>query len=293
MSRFARLAAALIALLALGACSSATVTRLAYANAALAYSNFGSAIAWGIGDYVDMTEAQEAWVRERAGRAMEWHRAEELPRLRRVLEDMLARADGSFRAEDIASFQQGLRSGYQRAMNHLAPDMAEFLATLGPGQLAHMERKMAEGNREFLEESARGTAGERRKRRLHRFLNHLEAWTGPLGDAQSDIVAGAYRDLPELTAEVMGERRYRQAEMLALIRAKVPKAEMEAQLRRLFVEVDEWRRPDYREQLKARDAKLQDALARLSETLTPKQRAALQSRIRGLIRDIDKLTAAS
>jgi len=59
------------------------------------------------------------------------------------------------------------------------------------------------------------------------------------------------------------------------------------------VNMDDWRRPEYREQVRARDARLQEALATVSTTLTSKQRAALKARIEGLIRDIDKVTAAS
>lgn len=293
MMRIARIALALVALAALGACSNATMTRLAYANAALAYSNLGSAIEWSIDEYFDTTDAQEAWVRERVGRAMQWHRTEELPRLRRMLEGMLARSDKPFKAEDLGALQLEMRSYYLRALDHLAPDMAEFLATVDAKQLAHMEKKMADDNRQFMKESVRGTPEDRRKRRVHRFLNHLEAWTGPLDGAQRETVAAAYQDQPDFTEEMMAERRHRQSEILSLVRAKAPREEMEAALRRLFVKMDDWRRPEYQERLKARDAKLQDALAGLSATLTPKQRAALQSRIRGLIRDIEKVTSAS
>jgi hypothetical protein len=240
-----------------------------------------------------MTDAQEAWVRERIARTVEWHRTEELPRYRRVLEGMLARSEGRFGADDIAALQQELRVRYLRVAARLVPDVGEFLATMDAEQLARLEKKMAEDNRQFVKDSVRGTPEERRKRRVHRFLNHLEAWIGPLDDAQRDIVAAAYRDVPEFTEEMLAERRYRQSETLALARAKAPRAEMEAMLLRLYVRMDDWRRPEYSEQVKARDARLQEALAALSATLTAKQRAALQSRIRGLIADIDKVTAAS
>jgi hypothetical protein len=293
MSRLLRILFVLAAATVVASCSSAAMTRLAYANAALAYSNLGSAIAWTVDDYVDMNDAQEAWVKERAARLVDWHRNEELPRARRVLQDLLASADGPFKADRLATLQLELRAHYQRAMGRLAPDMAEFLATVDAGQLARIEKKMAEDNRQFVKESVRGTPEDRRKRRLGRFLNHLEAWTGPLGEEQRGVIEKAYRDTPDPTDDMLAERRHRQSEVLALVRARAPKAEMEAQLRRLFVNMDDWRRPEYREQVRARDARLQEALATVSTTLTSKQRAALKARIEGLIRDIDKVTAAS
>jgi hypothetical protein len=106
-------------------------------------------------------------------------------------------------------------------------------------------------------------------------------------------VVAAYRDIPDFTEEMLGERRYRQTEVVALVRAKASRSEMEPKLRHLFVQMDDWRRPEYAQEVAARDAKLQEALAAISTTLTAKQRAALKSRIQGLIRDIDKLTRAS
>jgi hypothetical protein len=293
MSRILRIVCVLLAAAVVASCSSAAMTRLAYANAALAYSNLGSAIVWTVDDYVDMNDAQEAWVKERAARLVDWHRSEELPRARRVLQDLLESADGPFKADQLAALQLELRAHYQRAMGRLAADMAEFLATVDAQQLARIEKKMAEDNRQFLKESVRGTPEDRRKRRLGRVLNHLEAWTGPLGEEQRGVIGKAYRDIPDPTDDMLAERRHRQAEVLALVRARAPKAEMEAQLRRLFVNMDDWRRPEYREQLRARDARLQEALATVSTTFTSKQRGALKARIEGLIRDIDKVTAAS
>ncbi|HEX4763815.1 MAG TPA: DUF6279 family lipoprotein [Usitatibacter sp.] len=293
MDRLLRVVVALLAAAALASCSSATMTRLAYSNAALAYSNFGPALAWTVDDYVDMNDAQEAWVKERATRLMQWHRKEELPRARRILEGMLAKADGAFSTEELAVLQADARGFYLRFMGRLAPDMAEFLATTDAGQLGRIENKLAKDNREFLKESVHGTPEERRRRRMHRFLTHLEAWTGPLDDAQREVIASAYAEVPDLTEQMLGERRYRQAEVLALVRSNASKQEMEPTLRRLFVGTDEWRRPEYARAVRERDALLQEAVAKVSGTLTAKQRAALQARIRGLIADIDKVTAAS
>ncbi|HSJ95698.1 MAG TPA: hypothetical protein VLC53_01415, partial [Myxococcota bacterium] len=57
-----------LAALALGACSSGTLVKLAYANAALAYARLDSTLQWTVEDYVPLRASQEAWVRERVGR---------------------------------------------------------------------------------------------------------------------------------------------------------------------------------------------------------------------------------
>lgn len=281
------------AVLALAACSSGAFTRLAYNNITIAYGNLAPMLTWMVDDYVDLHGSREDWVRERLDRAIAWHRAEELPRYRAFLESTLALSDAPYRAEDIASRQRELRGYYHRVMERVLPDTAEFLANVDAEDIAHLERKFAEENRRFVRESVRGSPEERVERRLRRFAGHLESWVGPLDAAQRQLLAARYGELRDLSEEMLGERRFRQTEILALARAKPPRDQMQAALRRLLVETDSWRRPEYVEKLKERDARMQALIAELSATLSERQRDALKRRIRGFLRDISTLTAAS
>jgi 3-methyladenine DNA glycosylase AlkC len=289
--RVRHIAVCLLAL-ALSACATATLTRIAYNNAATTYSNAGPMLTWMVDGYVDLDGDREDWVRSRIERTLQWHRAEELPKLRGLLETMLRKSDAAYRVEDIAEHQRELRESYHRVLAHLIPDTAELLATLGPSQVAHIERKLADDNQKYVKESIRATPDERLERRSKRFMNHLEAWVGALSTEQEQLVGERYRALDDLSTELLGERRYRQTEVLRLVKDKVPRAETEATLKRLFVDTDSWRRPEYREKMRARDAKLHALIAELSATLTESQREALKSRIRGFIRDVSNLSAA-
>jgi hypothetical protein len=279
--------------LAVAACSTATFTRIAYSNAASAYSNLGPMLTWMVDDYADLDGDREDWVRTRIDRTLAWHRSAELPKLRGLLETMLQKSDTAFKVEDIAGHQRELREAYHRLLAHMIPDTAEFLATLDSGQVAHIERKIAEDNRKYLKETVKGTPDERVDRRIKRLITHFEAWVGDLSPQQRQLVVDRYSDLRDLTEELMGERRFRQSEVMALVRAKAPRAEMEAGLKRVFVDTDSWRRPEYRQKLRERDARIHALIADLSATLSGKQRAALQRRIRGFLRDISTLTASS
>ena len=279
------------AALIVAGCASATLTKLAYANAALAYSNLGPMLTWMVDDYVDLSGVQEDWVRGRVDRLVEWHRTEELPRYRRFLESALAKAEGPFTAEDVAEHQRELRMRVRRLVVQVIPDMAEFLAGIEGEQAVQLERKFAEENRKYVRESTRGTPDERRDRRVRRFGDHLEAWVGPLTDAQRALIAEHYRGLPDIGDEILAERRYRQVEILALVRARTSKEALAPELQRLFVEMETWRRPEFAQKLRARDQRGYEMLAALSATMTDQQRTALQKRIRGFIRDIGKVTA--
>jgi hypothetical protein len=288
-----RFLASLAAVLAFAGCSSTTFTRLAYNNAAMAYSNLGPMLTWMVDDYVDIGGAREDWVRVRIDRVLAWHRQEELPRYRALLETMLAKSARPFAVEDIAAHQRELRAAYHRVLAQVIPDTAEFMAGMSAGDVEHMERKFAEDNRQFVKESVRGTPEERLQRRVKRFAGHLESWVGPLTPEQRQLIAGRYGELRDVTEELMGERRYRQAEILELARSRPSRAQLEASLKRLFVESDSWRRPDYAARLRERDAHLHTLIADLSATLTDEQRTHLQDRIRRFLGDISTLTAST
>jgi len=291
--RFARMIAWLCVAFGAVACSNAALTRLAYNNAAFAYGNLGPMLTWMVDDYVDIDGAREDWVRARFDRVMAWHRAEELPRYRAFFESVLARSEAPFRVEDIAAHQREIRSGYYRVMEQVIPDTAEFLGTLDAEEMAQIERKFGEENRKFVKESVRGSPEERMDRRVKRFMGHLEAWLGPLETEQRALVIERYRQFADYSEELLGERRYRQTEILALVKSRPPRARMEAGLRRVLVETDSWRRPEYAQKLRERDLKMHTMVADLSATLTERQRAALQKRIRGFLRDISGLTASN
>jgi len=293
MRRLARFVALLALAAAFTACSSATITRLAYNNAALAYTNLGPMLTWTVDDYVDIDGAREDWVRVRIDRVLAWHRAEELPRYRAFFESVLAKSNAPYRVEDIGAHQRELRVAYQRVMAQVIPDTAEFLSTLDSVDLAHLERKFEEDNRKWLRDSVKGSPEERLERRVKRFVGHLESWVGPMEDEQRALVALRYRDLGDLTEEMMAERRVRQTELVSKLRARVPRAELEAALKRLWVDSDSWRRPEYAAKLRERDAVMHTMIADLSTTLSERQRAALAKRIRGFLRDISTLTAST
>jgi 3-methyladenine DNA glycosylase AlkC len=287
----ARLLAICLFALVLSACATATLTRIAYNNAASTYSNLGPMLTWIVDGYADLDGNREDWVRSRLERTLSWHRAEELPKVRELLETMLRKSDAPFRVEDIAHYQRELREAYRRVLARLIPDTAELLLTLDAAQVAHIEQKLADDDRKYVKESIRGTPEERLEHRTKRFANHLQAWIGDLSDEQRQLIVRRHREMEDLSDDLLAERRYRRSEVVRLVKEHAPREKLESELRRLFLETDAWRRPDYKERMAARDAKLHALIAELSGTLSDRQREALRHRIRAFIDDVAKLSA--
>lgn len=280
----------LVACALLSAC--ATLTQLAYSNVAMAYNNLPPMLSWWVDDYVDMSHGQKDWVRERISRVMDWHRSHELPEYRRFLEHVLAESREPFTAREVAGAWRDLRGHYRRTAEQVLPEVADFFLQLDAEQAAQMEKKFADDNRKFVRESVKGTPEERTARRVKRFVGHMEGWLGSVSSEQRGMIEAYYRDIPDLIEERLADRKVRQGEILALIRARPAKEAMIAGLRTLFVESQSWRRPEYQKKLAEREQQFFEMIARLSSSLSPEQRSHLQDRIRGFMRDITTLKAS-
>lgn len=288
--RAAHILLLLAAALALSAC--AALTRLAYSNVTLAYSNLVPMASWMVDDYVELSGVQKDWVRERFNRVMQWHRTQELPEYRRFLQRVLQESEEPFTVAEIASAYADLRVHYHRTIEQLIPDVADFFLQLDAEQVAHLERKFADDNRKFVRESVKGTPEERRERRVKRLVQHLEGWVGPLSEEQEALVDARHHAVSDLIDERLADRRFRQMEILNLIRSRPGKERMMAGLRRLLIDTESWRRPEYQEKLKEREMRMFEMFSALSTTLTREQRSHLQERIRRYMRDISTLNAA-
>lgn len=284
--------AILLALAATLLAGCAAMTKLAYSNATLAYANLAPMATWMVDEYTDLSGGQKDWVRQRLTRVMQWHRAHELPEYRRFLEHVLQESREPFTTQEIGAAYADLRTHYHHMVEQLLPDAADFFLQLDADQVAQMEKKFDEDNKKFLRESAKGTPEERVQRRADKLANHLESWLGEVSREQRALLVQRLRQMDDFVEERLADRKYRQHETLALIRARPSKEQMVKGLHRLLVDTESWRRPEFARQMRQRDDQMFALLAALSETLSPQQREHLQKRIRAYLSDISKLTGS-
>ena len=246
-----------------------------------------------VDDWFDLHDGQRDWVKERFARLLAWHRASELPAYERLLQDTAARAASRLAEEDARRVHGEMRVLYHRVVRKAIPDMADFLLQVHPEQIGFLERKFAEDNARVVKESLAGTPQERLAAREKRYVDRVEDWTGRLSPAQRDLVRARVSAMEDLTEEWLGDRRFRQAETIALLRARPSREAMIASLTRILVDSDSWRRPEYVARLKARDAQVFAMIAALDATLTPEQRGKLQRRLADYAADVAYLAVAS
>lgn len=284
--RFAQWLWVLAAGLAAAACNFAN---LAYNNATLAYGNAAPMLTWVLDDYVDLSGPQKEWVRQRLNRAMGWHRERELPRYYAFFDRVLRQSEGPIPVAEIERAHAELRTRYHQVVERILPDAADLLGQLDAEQVRHLQEKLEENERKFVKDFVDVKIDKRRRDQAKRWISHLESWVGPLEDTQRDLVVKHVRGYADIAADRLADRRYRDAELLKLARAKPPRDETIAVLRRLFIDTNTWRSPEYQRKLRERDLQAFEMLSALSATFTPGQRAHLAKRLRTYMRDIDEL----
>ncbi len=265
----------------LAACS---LTRVAYNNAGFVLTHM-------VDDYFDLTGGQEDWVRERLGRVLAWHRASELPEYDRFLRETLARTERTFTEDDARWAYTSLRAYYLRMVEQLIPDAADFLLQLDGEQARHFERRFHEESEKIAREQAKPDRGEREARRAKRLVETFESYTGKLSPGQRQLVITRANATPDTTLFRLEDRRERQRQLAELVRAKLPKPQMEAGLRRILVDTGSWRDPAYVAAMKQREERFFEMVAAVAATLTPEQRGNVQAKLRSYQREVSSLLA--
>lgn len=275
--RVLRLAAACLALL-LAACSATE----------LAYNNADTLIRWQAGRYLDLKNAQTEEFNARLAAFLVWHRSTALPQYARLAGEAGARLERGASLADMVWGYDAIRQQAREGLRRAGADTGDFLDRLTPAQIENLERRFAEDNAKFAREWLEGTAEEQRARRLKRLTHTLEDWLGGLSDAQRERVR-QFNEAAPLNGEMRDrERRRRQAELLAMLRAR----ESARRLADWAAEWDRGREPAFARANRQFTDGLLAMLAELERTLSPSQRALAAARLHEYARDFQMLAAA-
>lgn len=270
---------------------SAALLMVACSLGRLAYNNASPVVTYMVDDYFDLSGDQEDWVRTRFGRLQTWHRETELPTYERDLRDAVRRTDRPLTLEDARWVNKTLRGYYDRTVEQALPDMAELLLQLDAEQTRHFERRFAKESLKIEKDTARGTAEERAEHRAEKMIDQIETYTGRLSREQRALVAQDVRTMVDIAYMRLADRIVRQELIVALVRAKPPKAELVAGLRRVLMQTESWRKPEYTQALARRDDQVAEMMVALSHTWTPEQRVSVQRKLRAYLNDVSSLIA--
>jgi hypothetical protein len=94
-------------------------------------------------------------------------------------------ATGQPTAKDALALSEGIIRRGRTMADQAAPDIADFLASIGPAQIERMSARFAEKNADFAKEAKLGeNEAAQRTVRYKRLLERAEYWFGDFNDTQ-------------------------------------------------------------------------------------------------------------
>jgi hypothetical protein len=252
-----------------------------------AYENADAYLRWKAGNYLDVDGENAEELDERIDEFHAWHRKNELPKYAKLAHEASRRfADGLSR-QDLVWGYDSLRAQARESLRKAAELAAPLLDRLSPEQMAQIERRIAEENRQFYRNNLRGPERERRRKRAKYVEDRLEDWVGKLSQAQIARVREYAERAPLLEGLRDQDRKRLQRDVMAIVRAR------EAQ-KRLAERIANWERgrdPAFVAALDAWREQYFALLVDIDKSLTPEQRARAMSHLRRYAEDFEALAA--
>lgn len=253
-----------------------------------AYNNADTWLRWQAARYLDLDSGQTRELDARIDAFLAWHRAQALPQYARLAEEAVARLERGASRDDLNWGYDAIRQQARVGLRRAGAGLGDLLDRLSSAQIGHLEQRFEEDNRKFADRWVAGTPAERRERRFRRLVHALEDWLGELNDAQRARVREFNESAP-LNGELRDrERRRRQAELVAMLRAR----ESAARLAHWAAYWDAGRDPEFAAANHATTQAFLAMLADLERTLNARQRGLAIARLREYARDFEHLAAA-
>ena len=184
----------------------------------IGYSQAPDLLYWYLDGYVDFNGAQTPRVREALTQWLAWHRQTQLPDYATQLARMQTEVQADTTATRVCEWQAELIRRADTAFDRAVPAVADFLLTVTPQQVQHVERRQAKANDEFREEYMQPDPHKRSELTLRRTIERAESLYGKLTDAQRTRLAETLPRSPFDPESWLAERRQRQQEALSLMR---------------------------------------------------------------------------
>lgn len=277
----------MISAMKIGLALAAAVVLTGCSTARFAYENADTYVRWKVASYVDLEGAAAEELDDRIDEFHAWHRKTELPKYVRLAREASRRfADGLSR-EDAVWGYDSVRVQARESLRKAAELAAPLLDRLTPEQLAQIERRLAEDNRQFYRTNLRGSERERRNRRARIMTERLEDWVGKLTQAQAERVREFVERSPAIDELRDRDRKRLQREVIAILRARSAQ-------KNLPDHVAHWERnrePAFSAVLDTWREQYFTFLVDLDRMLTPEQRARVLATLRRYTEDFEALSA--
>lgn len=266
----------------------------------LAYNNAPELGYWWLDGYADFDDSQSLKVRAELARLQQWHRTDELPKIADMLQEARRLAGADLGPAPVCALYAAARARFSAVTAQTERAALELAMSLGPEQLAHIERKFARKNADWRDEWLVIPASQRLEHRLKTNVERSEDFYGRLEERQlATLRAGLETSIfdPQL---VYAERVRRQQDLLQTLRLasgagpgvmrKTGQAEVLTALRAYFDRSLNSPSPAYRAYNDRLVAESCAVFAQVHNSTTPEQRSRAVRRLAAYERDVVELS---
>ena len=248
-----------------------------------------------INRYLDLSSAQEDFVKPRLHELLVWHRTTQLPDYASFASTLQQKASQPIGAAEIAAIGTQARRRVTTSVDHALPAMADLALQLTPDNLRTMARKFDDDDDKWRREFMKGDLERQQKARYEKTLERAEEWYGRFSDDQRQRIRALSDARPLDPAIVLAERQRREQDLLALLtkveRDKPPKEAVAAAMKAYADRFEENPDPDRRAFLDALRKATEEMDAAIHNLTTPQQRSRAVAKLQDWIDDFRSLAA--
>ncbi|MBT3504361.1 MAG: hypothetical protein HN475_01060 [Piscirickettsiaceae bacterium] len=258
-----------------------------------AYKNLDWIASWYIGDYIQLTEEQEAIVDQNLAIWLAWHKQEELPR---YLADLNALTSDirhqQLNLEKLTFHVEAIKQHWQRIKDKLVPDLVLLAPLLSDQQVSYLFEKLDEKNAEEREEIETGLALSPERQQndaIKRYKENLTRWLGKPSPEQETLVIDVYSQLQPNDLLWLEYRKNYQAELKTLFEQSDRGEQFSENLFQLLIEPEVFRSLALNRTNDENALNFKLFLLDVTELTTEKQREKLVNEINKFAEDVDVL----
>lgn len=252
-----------------------------------AYENADSYLRWKAGTYVDLPGDEADELDDRIDEFHAWHRRNALPKYSHLAQEASRRFGDGLSRRDLDWGYDAVRGQARESLRKAAELAAPMLDRMTPAQVAQIERRLTEENRQFHRDFLRGSERDRRRKRAGFVVDRLEDWVGKLSQAQVERVREYAERMPLIDEFRDRDRRRLQRDVLGIIRAR----QAQARLPELLANWDRGREPAYAAALESWRDQYFALLVDIDRSLSAEQRGRVLSQLRRYAEEFDTLAA--
>ncbi|WP_346014532.1 DUF6279 family lipoprotein [Thiocystis violacea] len=239
-------------------------------------------------DYLNLATDQVSRWEPRLERELARHRSDELPHLAAFFDQTLKASQSGFDRDNMTCLTHAFRDLYKRHARLAIALAAPLLADLTASQVGALERRFREEATEDREDLAKRSLAWEKMKRTRRYVESIEAWTGPLRDDQKAIVADVTGRIPDAEAAVVDYRARQRQALISRLRSGAKEPEIAAFMTAWLVDFRDLPPPLERAG-DAIEARIQELFIRMGASFDDGQRRHLEKRLRQLRDDLMQL----